>query len=380
MSRSSDFGPLPTLQTGRAHPHPEPISGAKYSAVELMPGNRVVMMLDQRKLPRLERYTQIKRIEELAEAIRAMIVRGAPAIGIAAAYGMVLAAHAEMGDAAAFARAMAAADTLLRGTRPTAVNLAWALDRMRARVRQVGGDAHNARTEALAAEARAIHAQEVAACRAIGVAGAALIPSGATILTHCNAGALATGGYGTALGVIRAAHDAQKKVRVLATETRPYLQGARLTAWELARDGIPVEIIPDSAAGHFFARKAIDAVVVGADRIARNGDVANKIGTYMIAALAQMHGVPLYVAAPWSTVDLACANGDAIPIEERSEREVTHFPTGELDVPIAPEGVGARNPAFDVTPARLVRAIFTERGVVTPVDEARLVALEKVAT
>jgi methylthioribose-1-phosphate isomerase len=196
-----------------------------------------------------------------------------------------------------------------------------------------------------------------------------VVPDGARILTHCNAGALATGGYGTALGVVRAAHAMGKKVRVLATETRPYLQGARLTAWELAKDGIPVEVITDNMVGHFMQKREIDLVIVGADRIARSGDVANKIGTYAVAVLAQAHGVPFYVAAPWSTVDLACPNGDSIPIEQRSEREVTHFG----DVQLVPDTVNARHPAFDVTPAHLVRAIFTEHGTVSPVDEAHLV-------
>ena len=376
MSRTSDFGPMSTLQTGRAHPHPDPISGARYAAIELMPANRAVLMLDQRRLPRIERYTQMKGVEEVAEGIRSMVVRGAPAIGIAAAYGMVLAAYAAEGaDATSFLAAMKGADALLRATRPTAVNLMWALDRMSALASSIAKEAPIARTETLAAEARALHTAEVAACRKLGAIGAASIPSGATVLTHCNAGALATGGYGTALGVIRAAREAGKNVKVLATETRPYLQGARLTAWELSRDSIPVEIIPDGAAAHFLARGVIDAIVVGADRIARNGDVANKIGTYAIACAAHVHGVPLYVAAPWSTVDLACANGASIPIEERSEREVTHFPTGETEIAIAPEGVGARNPAFDVTPARFIRAIITERGAVTPVLEESLAAL-----
>jgi methylthioribose-1-phosphate isomerase len=220
-------------------------------------------------------------------------------------------------------------------------------------------------------EAHTIAAEEAEASARMGEHGLTLVPYGARILTHCNAGALATGGYGTALGVIRAAHDAGKKIRVLATETRPYLQGARLTAWELSRDGVPVEVITDSMVGHFMQKRAIDVVIVGADRVARNGDVANKIGTYGVACLAHAHGVPFFVAAPWSTVDLACARGELIPIEERSEREITHI--GETQ--IVPDSVRARHPAFDVTPARLVRAIFTERGIVTPVDEGRLTAL-----
>jgi methylthioribose-1-phosphate isomerase len=371
---SHDFTSIPTLMTGRAHPHPEPISGARYSAVELMPANLVVM-LDQRRLPRIERYETMSRVEEVAEGIRAMVIRGAPAIGIAAAYGMVLAAHSERGDAETFTQKMVAADALLRATRPTAVNLGWALDRMRATAQVVASLDAMARTVKMANEARAIHTEEVAACRRIGAIGAANVPDGARILTHCNAGALATGGYGTALGVVRAAFEAGKKVRVTATETRPYLQGIRLTAWELHRDGIPVEVIPDSAVGLMFARKAIDLIVVGADRIARNGDVANKIGTYSIACLAQLHGVPLYVAAPWSTVDLACARGEDIPLEERSERELTHFPVGDGEVAIAPDGVAAKNPAFDVTPARYIRGIVTERGAVSPASPDALAQL-----
>jgi methylthioribose-1-phosphate isomerase len=229
--------------------------------------------------------------------------------------------------------------------------------------RRTQGDA-----AALAAEARAIHREDVAACRRMGALGAALVPDGATVLTHCNAGALATGGYGTALGVIRAAHDAGKRVRVLADETRPWLQGARLTAWELARSGIHVSLIADGAAGYFFARGDIQLAVVGADRIAENGDVANKIGTYGVACLAHFHQAPLYVAAPWSTVDLATASGAGIRIEERPESEVTHL-AGQR---VAPEGVPARNPAFDVTPAALVSAVVTERGVVQPVSATGL--------
>lgn len=366
---------VPTLRTGHAHPHPEPIGGAAYSAVELMPGYRVIM-LDQRKLPQIERYEHYTLVSEVAEAIRAMVVRGAPAIGIAAAYGMVAAAYSARGDAAQFVEAMKNADALLRATRPTAVNLAWALDRMA----QVGRDAASlefvARTERMAQEARALHRDELAACRKLGALGADLVPDGATVLTHCNAGALATGGYGTALGIVRAARDAGKNVRVIACETRPYLQGARLTAWELHKDRIRVEVISDSMAAHFMARKAIGLVVVGADRVARNGDVANKIGTYALACLATAHEIPFYVAAPWSTVDLACPTGQDIPIEERNEEELSRFqlPDG-TSVPIVPDGVSVRNPSFDMTPAKLVTAIVTERGVVSPVSSAALASL-----
>ena len=376
MSDSKNrYAPVPTLRTGQAHPHPEPIGGQHYSAVELMPGFKVVV-LDQRKLPLVERYEFLSRVEEVADAIRNMLVRGAPAIGVCAAYGMVTAAVAEKGDGSAFLAAMSAADAVLRATRPTAVNLAWALDRMKRIAEEARSLEYAARTERIAAEARALHKAEIAACRAIGALGAPFVPEGATILTHCNAGALATGGYGTALGIVRAAQEAGKKIRVLACETRPYLQGARLTAWELSRDHIPVEVITDSMAAHFMSKKSVDLVVVGADRIARNGDVANKIGTYGLACIAAAHEVPFYVAAPWSTVDLGCPTGEAIPIEERAERELSHFPLPDgTAVQIVPDGVRVRNPSFDVTPHALITAIVTERGVVQPVSEGELAKL-----
>ncbi|MBS2018527.1 MAG: S-methyl-5-thioribose-1-phosphate isomerase [Deltaproteobacteria bacterium] len=340
-----------------------------------MPGYRV-LVLDQRKLPSQERYEYFTRVDEVAGAIKDMLVRGAPAIGVCAAYGMVAAAAAAKGDAASFLEATAAGDAMLRATRPTAVNLAWALDRMKRVAAEAAGLDYLARTEKMAHEARALHRHEVAACRALGALGAPFVPDGATILTHCNAGALATAGYGTALGVVRAAKEAGKKIQVLACETRPYLQGARLTAWELWKDQIPVEVISDSMAAHFMAKKQIDLVIVGADRIAKNGDVANKIGTYGHACVAAAHDVPFYVAAPWSTVDLACNDGASIPIEERNERELSHFalPDGSA-VPIVPEGVRVRNPSFDVTPAALVAAIITERGVVQPTNGAELAKL-----
>ncbi|MBX3191427.1 MAG: S-methyl-5-thioribose-1-phosphate isomerase [Labilithrix sp.] len=340
-----------------------------------MPAYRVVI-LDQRKLPQHERYELFARVEDVAEAIRSMMVRGAPAIGISAAYGMVAAAVAARGDAPSFLEAMQKADAVLRAARPTAVNLAWALDRLKPAIAEASSLDYAMRAERVAQEARALHRAEVAACRAIGALGAPFVPDGATILTHCNAGALATGGYGTALGVVRAAHAAGKKIRVLACETRPYLQGARLTAWELAKDRIPVEVIGDSMAAHFMAKKQIDLVVVGADRIAKNGDAANKIGTYGHACVAAAHEVPFYVAAPWSTVDLGCEAGASIPIEERSERELSHFalPDGG-DVALVPDGVGVRNPSFDVTPAALITAIITERGVVQPVSGGELAKL-----
>jgi methylthioribose-1-phosphate isomerase len=369
------YAPIPTLRTGQAQPHPEPIGGDQYSAVELMPSLAVVV-LDQRKLPQVEKYEFLKSVNDVADAIRNMLVRGAPAIGICAAYGMVTAALDEKGDGPAFLAAMSKADAVLRAARPTAVNLMWALDRMMRITEEARSLDHALRTQRVATEARALHHAEVAACRALGALGAPFVPDGATILTHCNAGALATGGYGTALGVVRAAREAGKKVRVLACETRPYLQGARLTAWELAKDQIPVEVITDSMAAHFMSKKAVDLVVVGADRIARNGDAANKIGTYGLACIAAAHDVPFYVAAPWSTVDLGCANGEAIPIEERSERELSHFalPDG-TSVQIVPDGVGVRNPSFDVTPHALITAIVTERGVIQPVSEGELAKL-----
>jgi methylthioribose-1-phosphate isomerase len=346
----------------------EAISGARYSAAELAEAGDQVFLLDQRELPGREIYVTLTDAPAVAEAIRAMVVRGAPAIGVAAAYGMALAAHAaQRDDAAAFTLAMRAAGAVLAASRPTAVNLAWAVERLLAESLRVADRPGSERAEHLAEIARSIHRDDVASCREMGRIGALRLPDAGTVLTHCNAGALATGGYGTALGVIRAAIEAGKRIHVLADETRPYLQGARLTAWELHEDGIPVEVITDGMAAHFMRREAIAAVVVGADRIARNGDVANKIGTYGLACLARAHRIPFYVAAPWSTVDLATPNGDAIPIEERSRDEVALI-GGRA---ILPEGVGARHPAFDVTPAALITAIFTERGELDPTAIAR---------
>ena len=344
-----------TLPAGRAHGHPEPISGAPFSAVELMPGDRTVLMLDQRKLPSQERYELFSEWTQVEEAIRNMTVRGAPAIGIAAAYALVLAASRGADTL------RAAADSLGRA-RPTAVNLAHAIATM---MRAAETDASVA---SLAEVARAYHAADVAACKRIGALGQEALPAKCTVLTHCNAGALATGGYGTALGVVRAAIAAGKDVRVVACETRPLLQGARLTAWELMRDRIPVTLVTDGMAASLMARGEIDAVVVGADRIARNGDAANKIGTYGHACLAHAHGIAFYVAAPWSTVDLACERGASIPIEERAAEEVLQVQGAR----VAPDGVAVKNPAFDVTPARLIRAIYTERGAAAPVDIAKL--------
>jgi methylthioribose-1-phosphate isomerase len=339
-----------------------PLSGADWFAVELDPDAAEVVMLDQRRLPSEVVYERYHEPDEVAAAIRAMVVRGAPAIGISAAYALALQARRETGNAAAFLVANGVAGRFLSATRPTAVNLAWAVARMSRRAAEVAERDPEERWRAMAAEAEAIHREDVEACRTMGRIGAAEVADGATILTHCNAGALATGGYGTALGVVRAARDAGKTIRVLADETRPYLQGARLTAWELARDGIPVEVITDGMAAHFFQRGEIDFVVVGSDRIARNGDVANKIGTYGVAVLANAHDVPFTVAAPWSTIDLSTPTGAEIPIEERSRDEVARIG----NVEIVPEGIGCRHPAFDVTPARLVDAVFTERGAFRP--------------
>ncbi|MCU1245855.1 MAG: translation initiation factor subunit family [Acidobacteria bacterium] len=319
---------------------------------------RELQLLDQRLLPREVKWVTCRSAPDVAAAIRDMVVRGAPAIGVSAAYGLALAALD--GADVAFAAVE------LRAARPTAVNLMWAVDRMLA-VHAGGGD--------LVAAAEEMFRQDVEANRRIGRYGAALLGDAPTVLTHCNAGALATAGYGTALGVIRAAVEAGKKVAVFADETRPYLQGARLTAWELQQEGIDVTLITDSMAGHFFQQGKFDAVVVGADRIAANGDTANKIGTYTVAVLAGAHGVPFYVAAPWSTIDLACPNGAAIPIEERSAAEVTDI----AGTRIAPEGIAVRHPAFDVTPARLITAIITDRGVLRPPYQQSIIHFAEVA-
>jgi methylthioribose-1-phosphate isomerase len=318
-----------------------------------------VRFLDQTRLPQEEVWMETAEPDVVAEAIRSLRVRGAPLIGIAAAYGIAAVAlnsRAPLKDAL-LAEIWDAAGKL-RETRPTAVNLSWAIDRMLNRLATVT-DVLTIKA-ALEEEAIAIHREDVAACERIGALGAELLRPGTTLLTHCNAGALATGGYGTALGVVRSAWSAGKLSGVIATETRPLLQGARLTAWELASDGIPVRLIADGAAGHVMSRGEIGGVVVGADRIAANGDTANKIGTYQLAVLAREHGIPFYVAAPLSTIDLESASGDGIPIEERPEDEVRSVRgvTVAADVP-------ARNPAFDVTPARFISAIITNRGVAT---------------
>ncbi|HYB12358.1 MAG TPA: S-methyl-5-thioribose-1-phosphate isomerase [Myxococcota bacterium] len=322
-----------------------------------------VVLLDQRRLPQEEIYLTLRSVEEVAQAIEGLAVRGAPAIGCAAALGVARAGCVSEARTLAALRAdLDAAAARLSQTRPTAVNLFWALRHMRV-LAESALAAPDASVETvrncLIAGAQKLLVEDVTACRAIGHAGLALVPEGARILTHCNAGALATAGYGTALGVVRAAFEAGRNIRVLADETRPFLQGARLTAWELQRDGIPVTVITDNMAAHLMKTAEIDLIVVGADRIAANGDVANKIGTYGLAVLAREHGIPFYVAAPLSTVDLATPCGDAIPIEERGRAEVAEIQRRA----IVPEGVPVRHPAFDITPARLVTAIVTERGV-----------------
>jgi methylthioribose-1-phosphate isomerase len=340
----------------------DPLSGAEWFAVELDPASFEVVMLDQRLLPAEVRYHRFVKADEVADAIRKMVVRGAPAIGIAAAYALALVARDEKGDAKMFLVANGMAGRILNATRPTAVNLAWAIARMSRKAGEVAELSPDERFAAMVAEAEAIHREDVASCRRMGELGAEDVPDGAVILTHCNAGALATGGYGTALGVVRAAHEQGKGIRVFADETRPYLQGARLTAWELQADGIPVEVITDSMAGYFFQRGEVHFVVVGSDRVAANADIANKIGTYPLAVLANQHEVPFTVAAPWSTVDLRTRSGADIPIEERSRDEVARIG----DTTLVADGVPCRHPAFDITPAKLVDAIYTERGVVRP--------------
>ena len=339
-------------------------------------------MIDQRLLPGEEKYLMLRSCEEVADAIKTMAVRGAPAIGVSAAMGLALGAQQSVG--------MSVADLeydfdylceMMSQTRPTAVNLFWAIERMhevfkRAKSRTKDVDEIK---KALVNESLEILQEDLDANRSIGRFGAELIPDGATVLTHCNAGALATAGdYGTALGVIRGARDAGKRIAVIADETRPFLQGLRLTAWELARDDIPVTVITDNMAGHVMKGGKVDAVVVGADRIAANGDAANKIGTYMVAVLAKRHAIPFYVAAPISTLDLSIPSGDHIPIEERNPREVTHM----RDHQLGPDGVEVHNPAFDVTPNELITAIITDKGVARQpyIESLRRLAEEKSAS
>jgi len=332
--------------------------------LEYDPVQGALTLVDQTRLPRETVLISCRTAEDVARAIRSMQVRGAPAIGVAAAYGLALAAAATPAtDAASFVGDLEASAAVLGQTRPTAVNLRWALERVLAHTKSVvNHDGVEAAKRAVLELAHQLAAEDVATNRSIGSFGLELVPAGANMLTHCNAGALATVDYGTALGVVRAAHEAGRGVHVYVDETRPFLQGARLTAWELQQLGIPLTLITDSMAGHFMNRGKVDLVVVGADRIAANGDVANKIGTYSLAVLARENQIPFYVASPLSTVDLSIASGSDIPIEERSSREVTEI----AGAPIAPEGVHAAHPAFDVTPARLVTAIITERGVVRP--------------
>jgi len=337
-----------------------------------------VRMIDQRELPLIETWLELESPEQVAEAIRDMVVRGAPAIGISAAFGIALGATQAAADAGVeFDERLDAIYCFMGKARPTAVNLRWAVERMR----RVAGEARaqgfddRAVAERLEEEARRIHREDLAACRAMGRNGSALVPQEATVLTHCNAGGLATAGYGTALGVIRGAVEAGKRVRVLADETRPFLQGARLTAWELLQDGIDTTLITDSMAGALMHAGEVDLVVVGSDRIAANGDVANKIGTYTVAVLARENGIPFYVAAPLSTIDYECPDGSRIPIEERDPREVTEM----FGRRVAPEGVRVRNPAFDVTPAEYVAAIITEEGIARPPYTTSLLELREAA-
>jgi len=319
-----------------------------------------VRFIDQTRLPTEEIYVTCRDYREVAVAIRDMIVRGAPAIGVSAAMGVAL--GVKKSEARSVAELRAELDQIcntLAATRPTAVNLFWAIQHMRDRFEELASAPLETIRRELIEEAQRMFVADIAACKMMGRHGATLMPSSGGVLTHCNAGALATCGYGSALGVIRAAVEAGKKIHVFADETRPFLQGSRLTAWELTKDGIPTTVISDNMAGAIMKQGKIAAVVVGADRIAANGDVANKIGTYTVAVLAKEHEIPFYVAAPWSTIDLATPSGDAIPIEQRSWREVTHLAGKQL----TPDGVSIENPAFDVTPHRYVTGIISERGI-----------------
>src|SRR4051812_20978402 len=324
-----------------------------------------IVMVDQRKLPVQEIYVKCKSAVEVARAIRTMVIRGAPAIGVATAMGIALGMQRSTAKGTKqFAVEFQKICDLMAGTRPTAVNLFWAIDRMKrafAEGAQAGESAEEL-TARLFREAKQIHDEDVASCKAMGAHGAEMVSDGARILTHCNAGALATAGYGSALGVIRAAVEQGKKVAVFADETRPFMQGARLTAWELVRDGINTTVITESMAGPLMRAGEIDLVVVGADRIAANGDTANKIGTYTVAVMSKEHNIPFFVAAPLSTIDLSTADGDRIPIEERDQREVSHLGSSQL----TPVGAHIRNPAFDVTPHRYITGIITERGILRP--------------
>ena len=321
-----------------------------------------LILLDQRALPEKVEYVHCGNFREIAKAIRDMVVRGAPAIGIAGGYAMAMAAVEAM-DSVAFPQFLSQAAKHIVSQRPTAVNLSWAVDRVLGKaLLHFESEGPDGAASAAEREAALVEQEDIGINRAIGEHGARLVPQGARILTHCNAGALATGGYGTALGVVRQAWEDGKVAMVYADETRPYLQGARLTAWELLQDGIEVTLLVDSAAGYLMAKGGVDLVVVGADRVARNGDVANKIGTYSLACLAKIHHVPFYVASPISTLDMSMGSGKEIPVEERAESEVLSF----FGTRIAPAGARAFNPSFDITPASLISGIITERGVVLP--------------
>jgi len=340
--------------------------------------NNRLEMIDQRILPAAFEYLSYYTAASVAEGIRSMVVRGAPAIGVAAAYGVALEAlklsstlRQAQGERDSFNQGMEAGFTVLAQSRPTAVNLFWALQRMRKVWEGVATQSPQQIAQRLLAEAHEILAEDIRINKAMGAHGAVLLKDGARVLTHCNAGALATAGWGTALGVFRSAVEAGKKISVIADETRPFLQGARLTAWEMVQENIPVTLITDNMAGYMMAQGEVDAVVVGTDRVAANGDVANKIGTYMVAVLAQRHNIPFYVACPLSTIDLNIATGKDIPIEERSADEVKGF----RDTHWAAEGVKIRNPSFDVTPAELVTGLITERGVVLQPDAQGILKL-----
>jgi methylthioribose-1-phosphate isomerase len=322
-----------------------------------------VLLIDQRILPTKEEYVSCRDAESVARAIKDMVVRGAPAIGVTAAMGIALGLkQANAASASELAKRMESLAELMAATRPTAVNLFWAIERMKRKFAELLPSGVGATCTGMITEAIAVMNEDIELNRRMGAHGAKLLEDGMRVLTHCNAGALATAGYGTALGVLRAAVEAGKRIEVFADETRPFLQGARLTAWELAKDRIPVTLITDNMAGHFMSRGEIDVVVLGSDRIAANGDVANKIGTYSVAVLAKEHGIPFYAVAPTSTFDLSIASGKDIPIEERSPDEVTHV----HGVRMAPEGIRVRNPSFDVTPHRLVTAIVCENGIARP--------------
>jgi methylthioribose-1-phosphate isomerase len=329
-------------------------------------------LIDQRVLPSRFQYVSCSNAAQVAQAIRDMVVRGAPAIGCAAAFGVALEAlRCAAMPRAEFDRRLAGAFEVLARSRPTAVNLSWALSRMKRMLTAGAAQSSSEAAQALLGEAQRMFDEDIEINRAIGRAGAALVADGARIMTHCNAGALATAGHGTALGVVRSARDQGKRISVIANETRPFLQGARLTAWELVQERIPVTLITDNMAGHMMQRGKVDLVIVGADRVAANGDVANKIGTFTLAVLASRHRIPFYVAAPLSSMDLAVPDGSAIPIEDRGAEEVT----GYGGIRWAPVGVEVANPAFDVTPAELVTAIITERGVMPAPDKTKISAL-----